>query len=216
MLMKQPLLVHWKGGCRFKMVPNILTIGRIILTPVFIICLFYEASWAKPAALVIFIVAAITDAWDGHIARKKDMVTKTGAFLDPLADKLLVSSAFISFAIMGKIPYWMVGLIVFRDLFITGLRMLFVSRGLAMRTSKVAKLKTGVQISAIIFILIYLSLNIVTFFDVTIIKDSIDQFNLINYAALLVTFFTVYTGISYLYTNREAVKEFMTLPRHPE
>jgi len=194
MPMKQPLSVHWKGGCRFKMLPNILTIGRIILTPVFIVCLFYEAEWAKPMALLIFIVAAITDAWDGHIARKKDMVTKTGEFLDPLADKLLVSSAFISFAIM----------------------MLFVSKGLTMRTSNAAKLKTGVQIFAIIFILIYLSLNIVTFIDVTVIKNSIDQFNLINYAALLVTFFTVYTGISYLYANRETVKEFMTLPQHSE
>ena len=101
------------------MLPNILTIARILLTPFFILCLFYDAPWARPMALVIFIVASVTDAWDGYIARKKDLVTKTGAFLDPLADKILVSSAFISFAIIGKIPYWMAVLIISRDLFVT-------------------------------------------------------------------------------------------------
>lgn len=85
------------------MLPNILTVARILLTPFFILCLFHDAPWARPMALVIFIVASVTDAWDGYIARRRNLVTKTGAFLDPLADKILVSSAFISFAIIGKI-----------------------------------------------------------------------------------------------------------------
>ena len=79
------------------MLPNILTIGRIFLTPLFILCLFYEAPWSKMWALGIFIIASITDAFDGHIARTRDLVTKTGEFLDPLADKILVVSAFLSF-----------------------------------------------------------------------------------------------------------------------
>ena len=86
-------------------------------------CLFWEHPWGHPAALVIFIVASITDAYDGYYARKYDQVTPEGKFLDPLADKILVSSAFISFALMGIIEFWMVGLIIFRDLFVTGLRM---------------------------------------------------------------------------------------------
>ncbi|MDP6628904.1 MAG: CDP-alcohol phosphatidyltransferase family protein, partial [Candidatus Marinimicrobia bacterium] len=97
--------------------PNILTFGRILLTPVFIVCLFDDFAGAHIWALVIFIVASITDAYDGYYARKNNMVTDTGRFLDPLADKILVSSAFISFAIMNLIDFWMVGLIIFRDMF---------------------------------------------------------------------------------------------------
>ena len=86
-------------------IPNVLTLFRIFLTPVFIICLFSEFFGAQLWALVIFIVASITDAYDGYFARKNNMVTDTGQFLDPLADKILVSSAFISFAIMGLIDF---------------------------------------------------------------------------------------------------------------
>ncbi|MBU0528631.1 CDP-diacylglycerol--glycerol-3-phosphate 3-phosphatidyltransferase, partial [bacterium] len=134
-------------------VPNVLTIFRILLTPLFIICLFYDYPYARLWALVIFIVASITDAFDGHYARKLNQVTRHGKFLDPLADKILVSSAFISFAIMDLVPFWMVGLIIFRDLFVTGLRMVMESQGLTMITSKIAKAKTTTQISVIIFIL---------------------------------------------------------------
>ena len=87
------------------------------------------------------------------------MVTDTGRFLDPLADKSLVSSAFISFAIMGLIDFWMVGLIIFRDLFVTALRLIMTSNGFTMMTSNIAKYKTTLQIIMIIFTLIFLSIN---------------------------------------------------------
>ncbi len=192
------------------MLPNILTIARILLTPFFILCLFYDAPWARPMALVIFIVASVTDAWDGYIARKKDLVTKTGAFLDPLADKILVSSAFISFAIIGKIPYWMAVLIISRDLFVTGLRMLFLSRGVSLITSKLAKLKTVTQISAIVFVLSYMALKAITLINAEALLSVIESFNLIYYAVYGVTLFTVYTGLNYLYVNRKAIREFVT------
>ena len=140
-------------------IPNILTLLRIFLTPIFIICLFSEIFGAQLWALVIFIVASITDAYDGYFARKNDMVTDTGRFLDPLADKILLSSAFISFSIMGLIDIWMVALIIFRDLFVTGLRVLMSRKGLIMITSKIAKSKTGVQVGIIIFTLLFLSLK---------------------------------------------------------
>ena len=191
------------------MIPNIITIGRILLTPIFIICLFYDAPWAKPTALIVFIIASITDAWDGYIARKKDMVTTTGKFLDPLADKILVSSAFISFAIMGKIPYWMVVLIIFRDLFVTGLRMLFLNYVISLITSRIAKLKTAAQVIAILFILTYFSLKALTSIDAGAVISVIDRFDLIYYFTLFVTLFTVYTGINYLYRNRTTIREFL-------
>ena len=81
---------------------------------------------------MIFFIASATDAYDGYYARKYNQITPEGKFLDPLADKILVSSAFISFALLDIIDFWMVGLIVFRDLFVTGLRMAMEQKGLSM------------------------------------------------------------------------------------
>ncbi len=191
------------------MLPNLLTIGRILLTPLFILCLFYESPWSKASALIIFLIAAITDAFDGHIARKKDLVSKTGEFLDPLADKILVVSSFLSFALLGKIPFWMVPLIVFRDLFVTGLRMVFLNNGIRLVTSKVAKAKTGIQLFSIVFILIYLTLVTSPPLYALGFTEFIDRFDLIWYSVLLTTVFTVYTGLNYLYVNRKAIQLFI-------
>ena len=191
-------------------IPNVLTIFRILLTPIFILCLFYNYPYARIWALIIFIVASITDAFDGHYARKYNQVTRQGQFLDPLADKILVSSAFISFAILDVVPFWMVGLIVFRDLFVTGLRMAMESQGLTMITSKIAKAKTTTQISVIIFILLFLGVQIFSYDWLKIIIDFIVENKIIYYFTLIATFFTVWTGISYLYKNRFTIKNFVS------
>ena len=107
-------------------------------------------------ALLIFIIASITDAYDGYYARKYNEITTEGKFLDPLADKILVSSAFISFALLGIIDFWMVGIIIFRDFFVTGLRIAMEQKGMSMVTSMVAKLKTSAQMTIITLILIAL------------------------------------------------------------
>ena len=188
--------------------PNILTIIRILMTPFFIICLFYDHPWAKSWALIIFIVASITDAYDGYLARKNDQVTEAGKFLDPLADKILVSSAFISFAVIGVVEYWMVGLIIFRDLFVTGLRLAMSYKGFQMVTSNIAKAKTGTQIGIIIFILTYLGLKALNLEPLKFILRMVVEYDLIYVLTLLATLFTVYTGISYLKTNRHSIKQF--------
>jgi len=191
-------------------VPNVLTIFRILLTPLFIICLFYPYQYARLWALLIFIIASVTDAFDGHYARKYDQVTRQGKFLDPLADKILVSSAFISFAILGLVPYWMVALIIFRDLFVTGLRMVMESHGFTMITSKIAKVKTGAQITVIIFILAFLGFQIFSFDWLKAIYTFIVEFKIVYFLTLVATVFTVYTGISYLFKNRKIIKSFIT------
>ena len=191
-------------------IPNVLTIFRILLTPLFIICLFYNYPYARLWALIIFIVASVTDAFDGYYARKYNQVTRHGQFLDPLADKILVSSAFISFAILELVPFWMVALIVFRDLFVTGLRMAMESKGLTMITSKIAKAKTTTQISVIIFILLFLGVQI---FSYTWLKEAINfiiENRIIYYFTLLATIFTIWTGISYLYKNRLVIKDYVS------
>ena len=190
--------------------PNILTIGRILMTPFFIICLFYDHPWAKSWALFIFAVASITDAYDGYLARKNDQVTEAGKFLDPLADKILVSSAFISFAVMGVVEYWMVALIIFRDLFVTGLRIVMSHKGFIMITSTIAKAKTIIQISIIIFILLFLGLKALNLEPLKFILHLIVQYHFIYVLTLITTIFTVITGIAYLTTNRGAIKQFLT------
>ncbi len=190
--------------------PNILTIIRILMTPFFIICLFYDHPWAKSWALIIFIVASITDAYDGYLARKNNQVTEAGKFLDPLADKILVSSAFISFAVIGVVEYWMVVLIIFRDLFVTGLRLAMSYKGFQMVTSNIAKAKTGTQIGIIIFILTYLGLKALNLEPLKFILRMVVEYDLIYVLTLLATLFTVYTGISYLKTNRHSIKQFFS------
>ena len=189
--------------------PNILTFFRILITPVFIVCLFEDFPNAHLWALSLFIVASITDAYDGYYARKNDMVTDTGRFLDPLADKILVSSAFISFAIMGLREFWMVAIILFRDLFVTGLRIIMTRNGFTMMTSRIAKSKTVVQLSIITFTLIFLSLKGLGWVLSNEIHLFILEYELIYYLTALTVIFTLYTAFSYVLDNQKAIKEIM-------
>ena len=191
-------------------IPNLLTIFRILLTPLFIICLFSNYPYAQLWALIIFIIASVTDAFDGYYARKYNQVTRQGKFLDPLADKILVSSAFISFAILKLVPFWMVSLIIFRDLFVTGLRMALESKGLTMITSKIAKAKTTTQISVIIFILLFLVVQIFSYDWIRDVIQFIIQQRIIYYVTLFATILTLWTGISYLYKNRLIIKNYVS------
>ena len=193
----------------FFNIPNIFTVCRILLTAILILCLFYYHPLSKLWALAIFFIAGITDAYDGYYARKYNMVTPEGKFLDPLADKILVSSAFISFAIIGVIDYWMVALIIFRDLFVTGLRMAMNRKGLEMVTSNIAKAKTIIQINIIGFILIVLGMKGLALAWTSPILEVVKEYHLIYNFTLLVTLFTVLTGFTYLYSNRNAIIGFL-------
>ena len=186
-----------------------LTVFRILLTPIFIISLFSEYQFAHPIALAIFLIACITDTYDGYYARKYNQVTPEGKFLDPLADKILVSSAFISFAFIGIIEFWMVGLILFRDLFVTGLRMAVEHKGLSMVTSIIAKAKTTIQYIIIIFILTVMGLKGFSFGWITTMIEVVDQFSLIYYFTFFISLFTVLTGLTYLYDNRDTIQQFI-------
>ena len=190
--------------------PNILTVGRILMTPFFIIFLFYDHPYAKTWALCIFVIAMLTDIYDGYYARKHNLVTDYGRFLDPLADKVMILSALISFAVINVIPFWMVAIIIFRDVFVTGLRTVMSSKNMVMVTSKIAKRKTLTQVLIIIFIL--LNLGSVSL-PISWIGDFIQfsrQYQLIYYLTLSVTIFTLFTGFTYLYTNRAVIRQFIS------
>ena len=190
-------------------VPNILTVFRISLTPFFVYCLFADINNAYLFALLIFIVASITDAYDGYYARKYDVVTESGKFLDPLADKILASSAFISFAVLGLIELWMVGLIIFRDIFITALRMIMKRNNRTLVTSNIAKSKTTAQLTLIIFILSFLVFNNMNGVFLSSIFDLVSNYNLVYNLTLFVSLFTIFTGYKYVKDNYDAIKEII-------
>ncbi|MAV16105.1 MAG: CDP-diacylglycerol--glycerol-3-phosphate 3-phosphatidyltransferase [Candidatus Marinimicrobia bacterium] len=190
--------------------PNILTIFRILITPIFLFCLFNDFYGSKFYSLFLFILASVTDAFDGYYARKNNLVSKLGIFLDPLADKILVSSAFISFAILGYIDYWMFAIIFFRDIFVTLLRMVMIKNGYSMTTSKIAKSKTFIQVSVIIFTLSAISISGFNWFSLHPLFSSINIFELIYYLTFLVTIFTAFTGFTYLFDNKSQLREILS------
>jgi CDP-diacylglycerol--glycerol-3-phosphate 3-phosphatidyltransferase len=137
--------------------PNKLTISRFILTVAFLAVMFSRVPFHETIALVLFIAAGITDFLDGHIARRNKLITNFGILMDPLADKIMVCSAFIAFVGLGWMPAWMVVIIVARELAITGLRLLAASKNVVLAAENYGKHKTISQIVAIIAILLVAS-----------------------------------------------------------
>jgi CDP-diacylglycerol--glycerol-3-phosphate 3-phosphatidyltransferase len=137
--------------------PNQLTLSRFVLTGLFLVAVFTRFPWHETLALVLFSAAAITDAFDGRIARQRGLITNFGILMDPLADKILTCSAFIAFVELGQIEAWMVVVIVARELAITGLRLLAISQKLVLAAEGFGKHKTISQMVAIIVILVLLS-----------------------------------------------------------
>ena len=125
--------------------PNKLTMLRVILIPFFVVCELIPYSWGKWAALVIFVAASITDKLDGTIARKYNLITNFGKFMDPLADKLLVCSAMICFVGLGTLAPWIVIIIVAREFIISGFRLIAAENGRVIVAGIWGKAKTVVQ-----------------------------------------------------------------------
>ncbi len=136
--------------------PNKLTVSRLALTLAFLLAVFSRTPPGDALALVIFIGASLTDLFDGRIARQRRQITNFGILMDPLADKVLICSAFIAFVDRGLMPGWMVVVIVARELAITGLRLLAASHHVVLAAEGFGKHKTVSQIVAIIAILVAL------------------------------------------------------------
>jgi len=134
--------------------PNKLTISRFVLTAAFLVVMFSRVPFHETIALVLFVAGGITDFLDGQIARRNRLITNFGILMDPLADKIMVCSAFIAFVGLKWIPAWMVVIIVARELAITGLRLLAASKNVVLGAEGYGKHKTISQIVAIISILV--------------------------------------------------------------
>jgi len=173
---------------------NKLTIFRIFLVPVFMIFLLNKIPYGVSIAAGVFIIAAITDTLDGYIARKRNEITNFGKFMDPLADKLLVSAALISLVQMGKLSAWIVVVIIAREFTISILRAVAAAEGIVIAASWWGKAKTITQIIAIIAIL----LDNFPFKYINVPFDMIMMW--------ISVIFTIASGIDYIIINKHVLK----------
>ena len=135
--------------------PNLMTLGRIACIPVFLALLSYENRRNSFLAALVFAAAAISDWLDGWLARVSNKVTTLGKFLDPLADKIIVLSALVMLVRLGRVPVWVVVIILARELLISGLRTIAMSEGLEIVASRGGKWKTSLQLSGIIALMVH-------------------------------------------------------------
>ena len=171
--------------------PNKLTLLRVILIPFFVVCLLtVDAGWGKWAALAIFIVASLTDTLDGYLARRDNLVTNFGKFMDPLADKLLVCSAMICLVDMERIPSWIVIIIIGREFVISGFRLIASDNGVVIAANYWGKIKTVCQMIMIIVVIA----NLGGFFAI------VEQ--ILIYLSLILTVISLAT---YLWDNRKVL-----------
>ncbi|MBN1154849.1 CDP-diacylglycerol--glycerol-3-phosphate 3-phosphatidyltransferase [candidate division KSB1 bacterium] len=188
--------------------PTQLTILRIILTPICVILFFKEQVIFKFASFVIFCIASLTDLYDGYYAKKFGVETKWGKFLDPLADKILVSSMLVCFYYAGYIKLWIVLLIVVRDVLITILRSYAIYKNQPIVTRQWARYKTFFQMLSLFFVFMVSLIDSYalaqhTSYPMTTFLAEID---FINMMMSFVAIFTAITGIFYFYENRNQIK----------
>jgi len=187
--------------------PNKITLARIFLVPIIMVFLLFRfdfgdikiagevTTYSEIIATFIFIIAASTDGLDGYIARKRKLVTNLGKFLDPLADKLLISAALISLVEMQRLGAWIAIIIISREFAVTGLRMVAAAEGFVIAASKLGKVKTVTQIIAIVLLML-----------------NNFPFNYIHFpfASIMIwvaVFMTIFSGVDYFIKNKEAIEK---------
>ncbi len=200
---------------------NQLTLLRIALLPFLIVFMYVDNLWTRIIALLIFIAAAVTDIYDGIIARRQKTVSTLGIFLDPLADKLIISAALISFVGLDElhIPAWMIILIISREFMITGLRSIAASRNVIIPASKAGKFKTTSQIVSIITLMLILIVNSALwhFKDIrsAFLMDAGGWTGIAGWLLVELPFWMMFvttmialiSGITYLWQHRSLLKE---------
>jgi len=184
--------------------PNRLTLGRLVITVFFVGFLSSSTHWGDVIALVLFIVASVTDWLDGYLARRLNQITNFGRLMDPLADKVLVASALICLIPLRALPAWAVIVIITREFLITGLRQLAAGQGQILPADPLGKHKTAWQLITIIFFLVLLASE-----DVFGDKSLWLGFLWVNVGAVLIkitVILTIYSGLAYLWKNRALLR----------
>jgi len=187
--------------------PNRLTLLRIGFSFLLIFFLLIPGFVAKLAALGVFVVAALTDLWDGRLARKRKLITDFGILMDPIADKILVLSAFIAFVQLNLVSAWMVVLIAAREFLITGIRLFALGHGQVLPAENAGKHKTIAQMVVISLTLIFL-----VFEERLALADHSTRWLLwgessIWFLMLITTILTVTSGVSFFWRHRKLILE---------
>lgn len=187
--------------------PNKLTVARIILAPLFLLFALWEFPFHYAVALVVFIVAALTDMFDGKIARARGLITNFGKFLDPLADKMLTTAAFLLFLAKGQMDVWALMLVLTREFMVTSVRLLAAKEGNVIAASMWGKTKTVAQFIAIIYQLTALEFSTwqTGILAGLSLPDAVFSIPLIIGQVLIwiSTVLTVIAGAEYVWLNRE-------------
>ena len=170
---------------------NKLTMLRVVLIPVYLILWHIDAAWSIYAALAVFVVASLTDFLDGYIARKYDLVTDFGKFMDPLADKMLVLTAMTCFCAMGRFPDWALVIVMAREFAVSGLRLVAVDNGRVIAAGMSGKVKTFATM--VCLCLMHLTV-------LPIPRWALDWTCVIVIAAT-----TLYSGVEYFVKNRDVL-----------
>lgn len=188
-----------------KSLPNHLTISRFWMTAVMMVCMSLDFPYARIAALIIFVIASITDALDGYLARNFFGCTSFGKLMDPLADKVLVCAAFIGFVELNSISAWMVVLIIAREFMVTGMRLLMIEKGIVMPAGPWGKIKTTVQMLAICLLFFGLIWE-----SPYLPSPGIEKCVVYSYAwwvGLGAALLTAWTGVVYFWQQRHTIWE---------
>lgn len=189
--------------------PNQLTCARFVLTIIFVVILSSRWHFANTTGFVLFVLAGITDYLDGAIARSRGLITDFGKLMDPLADKIMMASAFILLVPEGAFPAWVAVAIISREFAITGLRLLAANKGRVLPSESLGKHKTAWQIIAVAFFLVLLSLKEIERVGI-ISASSIIWWEYAWFWAgpVLVTIvlvLTIYSGVGYVWKNRSLI-----------
>lgn len=185
--------------------PNILTIFRIVITPLIVWFLIgFDGLTLHIVAFVLFFVASLTDLFDGMLARKLQVVSEFGKFMDPLADKILVNSTFITLNILEVMPFWITGVIILRDMLVTLLRWGMLANGASMNTSQLAKVKTAFQYISMYVGLVFILMGHFEVLDALVAW--LEEWFITEIIFALTGLVTAYTGFHYVWINKAHIK----------
>jgi CDP-diacylglycerol--glycerol-3-phosphate 3-phosphatidyltransferase len=184
---------------------NRLTLSRLALTVLFVVALSSSWQYARTAALVIFVIAGLTDFVDGEIARRYGVITNFGKLMDPLVDKIMVAAAFISLVPLKAVPAWAATAVVARDFLITGLRLMASAKGRILPAESLGKQKTSWQIVTITFFLALLSIAELRYADETSIWWMRAWSEAGPVLVWITVALTIYSGVGYAWRNRDLI-----------
>lgn len=189
--------------------PNKLTLSRLILTVLFVVCFYLPISNPISLAILIFAAASITDYFDGSIARSRNLVTNFGKLFDPLADKILIAAAFIMLVAEGALPAWIAIIILSREFFVTGIRQIAMSQNVVLAAEKLGKHKMLWQIITVLYFMLEAASRepFCGFLKPLFKPDAGGHPYIESFIVYFTTFLTLISGLSYFWKNRHLFKD---------